>query len=162
MVYVPKWLGFGLTREQDRMLREVTRRAVFFYKPRHMGETAMREERDQMARAMRHDWRLGRICEAGQHGACPGVGDPYDDEALESRRVFACTCLCHATLKAAADSFPVDDLRRLASSKPNDGPTIHLTTPKGWESRTRGEAARAEGEASSSSDHGATTEGSAS
>lgn len=42
-------------------------------------------------------WVVGRTCESGQCGACPAVGDPYDDEdpATARREVWICACDCH-------------------------------------------------------------------
>lgn len=37
---------------------------------------------------------LGRVCEAGQHAPCPGVGDPYDSEPSREP-VWVCSCECH-------------------------------------------------------------------
>jgi hypothetical protein len=45
-----------------------------------------------MNRPRKHRVMVGRICEAGQHNACPSVGDPYDDEEDD---VFVCSCACH-------------------------------------------------------------------
>ncbi len=49
------------------------------------------------ARAIQHQLGFGRICEVGQHGACPGVGDPWDEEAKSSRTVWVCSCACHGS-----------------------------------------------------------------
>lgn len=73
-----------------------------------------------------HFHQEGPLCEAGQHAACPSVGDPWYDTEPEARSVWVCSCSCHVVAGAgrgavAPEEMTLRELLWVGHAIPGDG-----------------------------------------